>query len=157
MFKDKLTTTLIIFCVLVGGVLIFLILLGFTAKPPTQIAPTFLPTPTPVPVQSEINNKISIGSVEVNNFLENPLQTNPSGDALLVDNDTFRIVYIAITNEFLIRVLTQPFEPIRQEAENTFLEKLGVTKEQACQLKVTVFQPINKEAFEDSYRLSFCL
>lgn len=154
MFINKQRALLIIFCLLVVGVLILFIILGFTANSPTQITPD--PFPTPTPIESGVKNKIPIGTVEVNNFLEDPIQTNPSGDALLLDNDSYRIVYIAVTKEFLIRILTTPFEQKRQEAERAFLSTLGITQEQACQLNVSVFPPINEDQLENSYPLSFC-
>lgn len=71
---------------------------------------------------------------------------------------TYDITYIPSLGEYAVVVYGSPFEPARVEAEQAFLQKLGVTQERACRLKVTVSTPVfvNPEESKQTYGLSFC-
>ncbi|MBI5619372.1 hypothetical protein HY950_00235 [Candidatus Gottesmanbacteria bacterium] len=71
---------------------------------------------------------------------------------------TYDIMYVPSLDEYAIVVYGSPFEPARKEAEQAFLQKLGVAPEQACRLRVTVSTPVfvNPEESKQTYRLGFC-
>ncbi len=77
---------------------------------------------------------------------------------LYMKKQQYDITFLPQTNVYLITVLGSPFEVVRKEAEGAFLEKLKITPEAACLLKVTVGTPpfANEVESEKTYSLSFC-
>ena len=76
-------------------------------------------------------------------------------------NEEFDILAYHYNNErtFLIYLKTGgvSLDSIRQNAENSLIEKLGITKEQACLLTVTMSLANNiKGSTTEDYGLSFC-
>lgn len=71
---------------------------------------------------------------------------------------TYEITYASSLDEYAIIVYGSPFESARAEAEAAFLEKLGVSRQRACQLRVTVSTPVfvNPEESKQAHGLSFC-
>lgn len=71
---------------------------------------------------------------------------------------TYEITRVSSLDEYAIVIYGSPFESARAEAEQAFLQKLGVTPEQACRLKVTISTPVfvNPEESKQTYGLSFC-
>lgn len=108
--------------------------------------------------EDQMEIETSGGSVRINNVYGNPVEVNPQKDALVKRTDDYDIVYLAKGESFLITLSRQPLEEARQKAENDFLGTLGISKDEACELNVSLKVPGNVDinlAGED-YGLSFC-
>lgn len=114
--------------------------------------------PTPTIVQSKKGTRVVISDVSMVNPLENPIKKTKQGDAVFAMETTYQLVFLPTFNEFLITITTPLFASGRKEAEEAFLEKLDISKEDACLLKVTIGTPaaINPSEAGKSYPLSFC-
>lgn len=99
---------------------------------------------------------IESSGVKVNNPFINAKDYTIRGDALTTDTETYSIVYLKDFDEFIISIKTEPFDQNREVAEEEFLRRLGITQIEACNLKVSVMPPINKNELTQKYRLSFC-
>ncbi len=112
-------------------------------------------TPAPTIPQTQV---IEISGIPVNNFYKNAAEVNLNTDALITETSSYQIAYLAKFGEFLITVLGSPFPQARATAEQAFISKLGITKEQACQLTVFVSTPsyANPDYSGQKYNLSFC-
>lgn len=125
-------------------------------------------TPSPLPTtelpkssfnfQKPEGFKINISGLEVNNFYNFDTEVNERGDVTFVKNALYQILYFSEEDEFLISVLSSPFEQARSRAELDFLNKLEINKNQACQLKVNISTPnfVNPNESGKNYKLSFC-
>src|SRR4030042_1347158 len=69
-----------------------------------------------------------------------------------------KIAYIPVDKSFLISILDNPFEDVKKEAEKAFLQKLGITQEDACLMNVNIATNIriNPSYAGKNYKLSFC-
>lgn len=97
------------------------------------------------------------GNVETKNFKQKPLIK--SGDALAFrQSNLYEIVYYAKDDSFMITILGEPPQKARDDAESAFLEALGVSRADACNLKVWVGVPINVSGRwpGQNLGLSFC-
>lgn len=121
---------------------------------PAPTAPTTTPTKFVPPVPA--GETIESSGVEIKNPFTGAEDLNVRGDALTVDAATYSIVYLKDFDEFIISIKVEPFEANRQVAENEFLNRLGISQIEACNLKVSVMPPINKSETTQKYRLSFC-
>ena len=149
---------LLLFILLIAGAFVTLALLFYirsTAKPTTQTPPT-IPVPTRVFPELPKNNTIESSGVEINNPFLSPKDLTTRGDVLFEKNPNFEIMYLKSFDEFLITILSEPFEENRIQAEAIFLARLGVTKEDACKLRVTISPPKKDGELSRTYRLSFC-
>lgn len=120
----------------------------------TSITPFVRPT---VIVPSGAKFKIS--EVEINNIYISPVKINPEKDVLLIDNKDYQIGYLALFKKFTITIYSSNFETTRKIAEEEFLNKLEINKEEACKLEVEV-NPSNSTTDQfagKSFPLSFCL
>ena len=97
--------------------------------------------------------------VEIDNIYKDAQDRNMQGDVDFSSNPSYSLVYLPDYEEFLITILITPFEETRLLAESDFVEKLGITKDQACILNVTVSTPfsVDPERAGIKYPLSFCL
>jgi len=98
-----------------------------------------------------------INNIEVTNFLP---QTGPlySGyDTFNVNTaDMFSIDFAPDAESFQIIILQSPYEENRMLAEQTFVEKLGVTRSEACYLNVSIVAPAFVTDQPDSKKLLLC-
>ncbi len=145
--------TLIIAVVIVAGCLVLAVVLFLKNKQKTAI-----PTEPTITVSTE-NPKIN---VPVKNYYTEPSATViDEKDVLMETNEDFDILAYHYNNErsFLIylKQSNTPIETVRQNAESAFVEKLGITKEQACLLVVSLSLAEDIEgSTTDNYGLSFC-
>lgn len=106
-----------------------------------------------------INSGVEISA---NNYYTDPTATIMSErDVVMETNESFDVLAYHYNNKrsFLIYLKTGgvSLEDIRQDAESNFIKKLGITKEQACSLLVTVALANDiKGSTTDNYGLSFC-
>lgn len=158
MKKEKLIIALLLIGVILTIiVLIYMSYIRFDTKSIQTQQPSFV-SPTSIPLPTRILPKITISEIQVNDFFKQAQKTNISGDVAFGENEKYRIVYLKKFNQFLINILSSPFPRIRMEAENAFIETLGITKDQACMLNVSVGTPysVNPEYSGIKYSLSFC-
>ena len=115
-------------------------------------------TPQPISQEDELNLPGKGVVVQTKNFYKSAQEITPQNDALLIENEEFQILYYVADTSFSITILATPINTIRQKAEAEFLKQLGVTKEKACQLKVSVGAPYwVDEVFDGGEMgLSFC-
>lgn len=74
-------------------------------------------------------------------------------------NDKYAIVYYKKDSSFLITVTSEPAELNRIDAEKVFLEKVGISKEDACKLNIIVnatFRAGGNASDAGNVGLSFC-
>lgn len=76
----------------------------------------------------------------------------------LEQTPAFAIEYSGLDQSFVIGLNLPPFPATRQAAEAAFLQKLNISKQQACALKVVVSIPgwASDNATGIDYGLSFC-
>lgn len=104
-----------------------------------------------------VADRVTISGVEVNNFLG----TGQASDKEIVTvkkTENYTIIYHTKTSLFLISILSSPFREQRALAELEFIEKLGIEKEDACKLNVSITTPrfANEAEAGKNYKLSFC-
>ncbi|MFA6193275.1 MAG: hypothetical protein WC726_00200 [Parcubacteria group bacterium] len=154
---------------IIAGVLIVIsiILIIFyknkTAAPQvSQPATTAIQIPN-LPSESELakQGKTSIavkdGGVVINNPYKNAT-TVVSGNADVQKTPNYEIVYLATSKSFVISLSGSNLADSRSQAEQAFLDSLGVSKTDACKLTVSlgVAPEVNKAAAGKNYGLSFC-
>ncbi len=119
---------------------------------------TGLPSQTQTTGGTQPTAKIKISGVEVNDFQKGGVSKNNQGDSLFVNTSDYQIAYIPKDNLFMISILGSPFTEVQKRAETNFLRELGIEKEKACQLKVSITTPYFANPAESgkTYKLSFC-
>lgn len=98
------------------------------------------------------------GSININNLYKNPAE-KLSMDGVSFDKNSDHLLSFYPQHQGFIITITNPdIEKGRTDAENAFLKDLGITKEQACSLRVTLNVPayVNDAAAGRNYGLSFC-
>ncbi|OGM09778.1 hypothetical protein A2W13_01190 [Candidatus Woesebacteria bacterium RBG_16_36_11] len=122
------------------------------------LTPSPVSTTTPKPLNIPESPKINVSGIEVNNFYKEAIIIGGDGYALFDKTDKFKIAYIPVDKSFLISILDNPFEDVKKEAEKAFLQKLGITQEEACLLNVNIATNIriNPSYAGKNYKLSFC-
>lgn len=150
----KIAFVLIIFLI----ILFFLFLALKTKKGPRESS--LLPTPTPfeMKITPSPRKKIIISGIEVNDFLKDATIINSNQDAVFEKNQDYEMVYLPKFNQFLITILSKPFDNARKDAEEDFIKKLGISKEEACRLEINLSVPckIDLENCGTRHPLSFC-
>ncbi len=122
---------------------------------PAQPPVTFLIPEKTAPTMTLQTKK---GNLQTNNLYQNPLE-HLSHDGIVFEKNNDAIAsFFPQDQGFLITLLNSDLEKARTEAENDFLQKLNITKDQACTLKVTLNTPsfVNQKAAGTNYGLSFC-
>lgn len=150
--------------ILLISFLIFLLALAgisfIAPKRTTDKTPTSTPTPIPAaPTVINTQGKINVSGVEINDIRVNPIIDNGIGDVLFIQNPKYQVGYQGKFELFIINVLASPFEETRREVESEFVKKLGVSKQEACSLSVTIGSPsyAGVADFDGKKRgLSFC-
>jgi hypothetical protein len=101
---------------------------------------------------------ITAGGGKVINFYKDNPSISPKGDVHINENPNFDIFYFKIDDTFLITITASPFEDKRNEAEQSFLEKMEIDEEAACKLRVVITTPefVNPDEATKNYPLSFC-
>ena len=99
--------------------------------------------------------KIEVSGVKVNDFIKGGREES----FITIDKTKdYHVFYIPAQELFYISITSYPFEEHIVNAENSLLEKLGITEEEACKLNVDVTTPAyaNTEKAGVVYGLSFC-
>jgi len=81
-----------------------------------------------------------------------------SGNANMKKTPDYEIVYLGSLKSFVISLYGENINDSRNKAEQAFLESLGITKNEACKLDVTlaVAPEASRSAAGKDYGLSFC-
>ena len=103
-------------------------------------------------------DRVIISGVTVKNFFKTAEEITSYGDVVIVDKPEYRILYQANFNQFLVNILSSPFEGVKAQAEKEFLRILDVTAPQSCSLNVVLATPrfANPQEAGREYTLSFC-
>lgn len=155
--KKKIIILLII--LIIGSLILLILRKKKSALPPSTI-PSVLtrPTVTQRPFSEPTGEKMEINGVKINNLYKNPLKENRQYDVVIVKNDKYQIVYLQQFQQFLISILDPDFDTVKSAAEKDFVEKLGITNNDACKLQVNISTPryVNADIAGTTYPLSFC-
>jgi hypothetical protein len=112
-----------------------------------------------VPTGDTIAIGTSQGTVVMKNFYKNAAIVSADGSGALINDDhAYNISYSTYDSSFSISLLQTPVAVARTQAEAAFLQNLGISKEDACKLKVTVEVPIGVDPQNAGINLglSFC-
>jgi len=126
-----------------------------------SIASTFpiIPGEKPSGATDTFDIKTQQGSVAVNNVYKLPAVQPLSENGVNFKNSQYYyMAYYPNQQGFLIVMQDPDIQTARQIAEDDFLKTLNITKNQACQLNVSLTVPtsISQLAGGGNYRLSFC-
>ena len=126
-------------------------------SPSTEQPSTDMPSIEDMKKDGEIELPTSEGSVSINNpYAE--ASTVVAGNAAVKETSEYAIVYLGDLKSFVITIYGKQMNGARRQAEQAFLDSLGVSKDDACKLDVSL--SIDKEADEDAagqeFGLSFC-
>lgn len=97
-------------------------------------------------------------SFETNNVYDNPAAILSGNGVLFKENNDFEMAFYPEGDAFIISIKNSDLNPAREKAEADFLQTLGITKDQACQLNVslgTTFD-VNPKNSGREFGLSFC-
>jgi len=109
--------------------------------------------------EEKIKIKTASGEISVNNFRKNA-DVIENGAEYFVDKEKYNVFYYSPNNEFAVTLLVnQDIENTRKEAESDFINALGISKEDACRLKIILYVSAALTTNSDLYQnhgLSFC-
>ncbi len=129
----------------------------FKSKPTITLMPSGKVTLSPTkPAGSE---KITVSGVEMNDFTKFGQVTDKQGDVLIARHENYQISYLKPFNQFVITVLSQPFDETSRKAEGDFLTLLAIKKDDACRLNavITTVSSVDPEKAGKNYNLSWCV
>lgn len=135
-----------------------------TAPINQSTGPTFIPTtPTLTITKAPVitpNPSLTAKTPfsQTNTIINNIKNVDTQNDRIIVQNDSYVALYQPKFNDFLISITSTPFTQLRQLAEQDFLDKLQLTKDQACKLDVKITTPYfaNPDIAGEIFPLSFC-
>lgn len=107
-------------------------------------------------VQATYASTLLINEIEVNNFLPSDLLYAADDIYSVQAASQFSIDYAPENETFQIIVLQQPYDENRAIAEAAFVEKLGITKAEACYLSVSIVAPAYVTDRPDAHKLLLC-
>jgi hypothetical protein len=120
--------------------------------------PKSTPAPAPPAKVRVSEDRINITGVDVNDFTKGI--DNPQEQLFITLSRTkdYHNFYIPSQEVFFISVVSYPFDEYRLVAEADFLDKLGITQSEACNLKVDETTPrfANPDKAGTIFKLSFC-
>ncbi len=170
MSKKTLIILGIVAALIVAGIVIFILIGRQSSGGNNNISTGGLPisstttstviiSSTTIPSGSAIMLGTSQGTVSVNNFYQNADSiTQDQQTVVLQDKPEYSIVYNVSDSSFIISILSMPLEASRQAAEAAFLTQLGISKTDACKLRVSEGVPIgvSDQYPGENFPLSFC-
>lgn len=100
----------------------------------------------------------SLSGIQMNNFFATAKEVKPDGEVIMTENDDYRIMYFPQREYFLISIYSSPFQEIKNSAEESFIQILGIKQEDLCKLNVSITTPefANPDEAGINYQLSFC-
>jgi ABC-type antimicrobial peptide transport system permease subunit len=96
--------------------------------------------------------------VNINNVYKNPVEKLSQNGVAFKENSDYYMAFYPEDNGFLIVINSSDVISAEKRAEDDFLKQLGITKDQACELKISVTVPVSvSETYGGgTYGLSFC-
>lgn len=160
--RKFLVIAIVSFLVLAG--IIILLFFSTVRKGEERISPFPPEIPSPAIILPAViitiypADRVIISGVTVKNFFKTAEEITSYGDVVIVNKPEYRILYQANFNQFLVNILSSPFEGVKAQAEKEFLRILDVTAPQACSLNVILATPrfANPDEAGKEYGLSFC-
>ncbi len=118
---------------------------------------------TSASVERPTGNTLQIGTqagtVTLNNFYKNPAQVSQDQTSIIiVQTNAYNITYYVPDSSFNIGIWQKPVAAVRTQAEAAFLAALGISKTDACKLKVQIGVPysVDPDYADKNLGLSFC-
>lgn len=98
------------------------------------------------------------GTVPINNVYKDPVEKLSMNGVAFVNNSDYYMAFYPQDNGFLISINSSDVVSAERKAEKSFLKQLGITEEQACELKVSITVPysVSEEYSGGNYTFSFC-
>lgn len=157
--KQKLSLIFLILLIALAIIaLLSLVITRFSRQTqPIIVIPT--PTLAPIPLKNlPTTERIEVVGISVKNPYTSTVQLTAQGDSLMVNDPSYRLVYLKPFNKFLITITSSPFEENRQKGEKALLERLDITRKEACSLpvEITTTEDVNPQEAGQIYGLSFC-
>jgi len=126
---------------------------------PQAVSPEIpnLPPSTELAENGQTSIPTAQGDVIINDPYKKALKV-VSGNAELLNTDSYVIVYLGELKSFVITLYGANLNDSRNMAEQAFLESLNIKKDAACKLKITlaVSPESNASVAGKNYGLSFC-
>jgi hypothetical protein len=111
----------------------------------------------PIPQGATFSIQTPSGIVTVNNFYQGQTIDQNEPGVFIVSTSTYSILYLRADSSFEIDLGPTASASDRTAAETAFVAALGINQSQACDLSVTVYEPIDNNSEEGSVGgLSFC-
>lgn len=113
---------------------------------------------------SKTNAPVSTYPSNVQSVIDHPVEKVDNWSTL-VDSENFQISYSTTPgvespagDSFFITINAQPVVQVAEQAEQALLDKLGITKDYACQLPVIINVPgsVDEKLTGFNFGLSFC-
>lgn len=120
---------------------------------------SFLPGPTPTPINNIQLQQLESDGVSVENLYKNNPEPAFRSNTTIAENNDYSIAFFVDKTLFRLTLYKEPFDQTQTQAEATFLSELKITQEQACKLNVEVVkQPTGFNVSPTTEtKLSFCL
>jgi hypothetical protein len=103
---------------------------------------------------------INGNTIKVKNFYKEPSFSGYGGQQeFLIEMSNYIIYYDKPLARFQIAITHEPLQENRLQAEQTLLDKLGISREQACLLPLYLGRSLPEDgisADQTNYKLSFC-
>lgn len=163
----KIAIIAVVIVLLAVAAYFFIFLRSNPQKPTTQPQTPQAQLPSPPPTSNfvvppkdidKMTLDTSQGKIEVNNVYKNPAANLANNAVAVIENDNYITDFYPQDESFAISIQNSDLKTARAKAESDFLQALGITKEQACSLKVTLGVPyyVSPTASGKNYGLSFC-
>ena len=108
--------------------------------------------------KSKLEIETGSGDVEINNVYKKLKEKLSKNGVAFEDNNDYYMAFYPQDNGFLIVINNADVISAGEKAEKNFMEQLGITKEQACKLKVSITVPydVSEEYSGEVFGFSFC-
>ena len=108
--------------------------------------------------EPNLDIETSKGVVSINNVYKNPLEKLSNNGVSFADSADYYMAFYPQDSGFLITIKNSDVISAERKAEDSLLKQLEITKDQACQLKVSVTVPssVSKKYSGGVYGFSFC-
>ena len=166
MNKKVITIIIAIIVIAVMAYVFFLIqktpspgVTGETAGTPLPISVSTTTTANTLPTGPTVTLGTNQGNVIMNNFYKSAdYITEDQQTVVIHQTPMYDINYNVSDSSFIISILSLPFDAVRQAAEAAFLSSLGISKSDACKLKIYEGVPayVSDQYLGESFPLSFC-
>jgi hypothetical protein len=97
-------------------------------------------------------------TININNVYKNPIEKLSQNGVAFVKNNDYYMAFYPQDNGFLLSINSSDVVSAERKLESDFLKQLGINKEQACELKVSITVPydVSDKYSGIVYGLSFC-